>query len=145
MHQLDLGYPGSSLALAMTGRSSGILAGDRAPDAPVRGAAGLATRLFALFQGPHWTLLGYQAERAIVAPRPHLHIHIVGPLGDIADDAGYLRDAYGIPPGDWMLVRPDGYVAAVIPTAAIWKLDCYLAEVGLVAVNRHRRPATHAS
>ena len=39
------------------------MAGDRAPDAPIRGAAGQKTRLFKLFQGPHWTLLGYEVDR----------------------------------------------------------------------------------
>ena len=37
--QLDLGYPATSLAL-QTRESNGLQAGDRAPDAPVRGAAG---------------------------------------------------------------------------------------------------------
>jgi 2-polyprenyl-6-methoxyphenol hydroxylase-like FAD-dependent oxidoreductase len=133
VHQLDLGYPDSSLALATSGRDSGIMAGERAPDAPVRGAAGQPTRLFALFQGPHWTLLGYQAERAAVAPRPGLRIHVIGRHGDIVDDAGHLRDAYGVSPGDWVLVRPDGYVAAVVPTEAVHELDRYLAGVGVVA------------
>jgi hypothetical protein len=62
--QLDLGYPGSSLAMEKPERSGGILAGDRAPDAPVRGAAGQPTRLFTLFQGPHWTLPGYDVDWA---------------------------------------------------------------------------------
>ena len=70
--QLDVGYPGTSLAL-QTRERDGVQAGDRAPDAPVRGAAGQRTRLFSLFRGPHWTLLGYEADRAAVAPRPGLH------------------------------------------------------------------------
>jgi hypothetical protein len=95
-HQLDLGYPGSSLAMEQPERSGGILAGDRAPDAPVRGAAGQPTRLFTLFQGPHWTLLGYDVDRAsIVSPRAGLRSHTIGPRGDIIDDGGHMRDAYG--------------------------------------------------
>jgi hypothetical protein len=133
VHQLDLGYPDSSLALATPGRSGGIVAGERAPDAPVRGAAGQPTRLFALFQGPHWTLLGYRTERAAVAPRPGLRTYVIGPRGDIADDTGHLRDAYGLSPGEWVLVRPDGYVAAVVPTGSVVELDRYLAGVGVVA------------
>jgi 2-polyprenyl-6-methoxyphenol hydroxylase-like FAD-dependent oxidoreductase len=61
VQQLDLGYPESSLALEKPARS-GLLAGDRAPDAPIRGAAGQPTRLFELFKGPDWTLLGYDVE-----------------------------------------------------------------------------------
>ena len=42
-------------------------AGNRAPDAPVRGAAGQPTRLFNLFQGTHWTLLVYDAPSPVAA------------------------------------------------------------------------------
>ena len=58
VHQLDIGYRESSLAMEKLKRLGGIFAGDRAPDAPVRGAAGQPTRLFRLFEGPHWTPTG---------------------------------------------------------------------------------------
>jgi hypothetical protein len=110
----DLGYPQSSLSLNRPARSpQHVMAGDRAPDAPIRGAAGQKTRLFKLFQGPHWTLLGYEVDRATIAPRRDLHIHTVGVRGDIVDESGYLRDAYGVSAG-WVLVRPDGYVGAMV-------------------------------
>ncbi|WP_433935375.1 FAD-dependent oxidoreductase [Sorangium cellulosum] len=132
VHQLDLGYPESSLAMKTPERSGGILAGDRAPDAPVRGAAGVPTRLFKLFQGPHWTLLGYGLDRlSAVKPRPGLHIHAVGPHGDIVDDGGHLRAAYGVSPGDWVLVRPDGYIGAIVSSDHAPALEGYLASVGL--------------
>ena len=99
-HQLDLGYPGSPLSLEGPNRA-GVMAGDRAPDAPVRGG-----RLFDLFQGPHWTMLGYDAD-APPPSREGLATHA------IKDDGGHLQDAYGLAPGEWVLVRPDGYVAAV--------------------------------
>jgi 2-polyprenyl-6-methoxyphenol hydroxylase-like FAD-dependent oxidoreductase len=86
VRQLDLGYAQSSLALEKPECRGGLLAGDRAPDAPVRGAAGQSTRLFELLKGPHWTLLGYQVERDVVPPRPRLHIHTLGPRGDIFDE-----------------------------------------------------------
>jgi hypothetical protein len=134
VHQLDLGYPGSSLALEKPERREGVLAGERAPDAPVRGAAGQPTRLFKIFQGPHWTLLGYEADRGSgAAPRPGLHIHIVGPRGDIVDDGGHVRDAYGVSPGDWVLIRPDGYVGAIVSGGEVSALDHYLAGVGVTA------------
>ena len=76
--QLDLGYPGSSLALQTRARD-GVQAGGRAPDAPMRGRAGQPTRLFSLFRGPHFTLLGCETDRAAIAPRPGLKVHIVGP------------------------------------------------------------------
>jgi hypothetical protein len=128
--QLDLGYPGTSLAL-QTRECVGVRAGDRAPDAPVRGAAGQPTRLFSLFRGPHWTLLGCDADRAAVPPRPGLRVHVVGPRGDVMDDGSHFRDAYGLSPGGWVLVRPDGYVGAVTGADDVPVLEQYLAEVGL--------------
>jgi hypothetical protein len=117
--QLDLGYPESRLA-------HGPNAGNRAPDAPVRGAAGQPTRLFNLFQGTHWTLLVYDAPSPVAA-RAGLRIHRIG--SDIVDDQGLVREHYGLTPGDCVLVRPDGYIGAVQREAAA--LDKYLAALGL--------------
>jgi 2-polyprenyl-6-methoxyphenol hydroxylase-like FAD-dependent oxidoreductase len=133
-HQLDLGYPDSPLSLPHTfdlrTSSPSVLAGDRAPDAPCRGAGGQPTHLFALFQGTHWTLLGYETE-AIILARPGLHIHRTGPRGDIIDDGGHMRDAYGLTSGHWVLVRPDGYVSAVVPSTGPAALENFLLSVGL--------------
>jgi len=132
--QLDLGYPESSLSLNKPARSpERVIAGDRAPDAPIRGAAGQPTRLFKLFQGPHWTLLGYHVDREAIAPRRGLHIHTVGVRGDIVDESGYVRDAYGVSAGDWVLVRPDGYVGAIVSSGEIAALRRYLNDVGIAA------------
>lgn len=134
VQQLDLCYPDSSLALEEPRRRGGILAGDRAPDAPIRGTGGLPTRLFSLFKGPHWTLVGYEVDRLSGArPRAGLRIHAVGPRGDIVDDSGHLRDNYGVRPGDWVLVRPDGYVGAIVSSDHIPELETYLERVGLRA------------
>ncbi len=131
VHQLDLGYPDSSLALEAPQRRQGLFAGDRAPDAPVRGAGRQAIRLFELFKGAHWTLLGYETERVSIAPRPNLHMHHVGVHGDITDPGHYLRDAYGLSAGDWVLVRPDGYVGAMVSSQQTTTLENYLKHVGL--------------
>jgi 2-polyprenyl-6-methoxyphenol hydroxylase-like FAD-dependent oxidoreductase len=131
VRQLDLGYPESSLALEKPERAGGLLAGDRAPDAPVRGAAGQATRLFELFKGAHWTLLGFEVERELVAARPGLHVHTFGPRGDLIDEGGHFRDAYAPAPGDWVLMRPDGYVGAIVSSNEFGVLDNYLRAVGL--------------
>jgi hypothetical protein len=130
--QLDLGYTGTSLAL-QTRERDGLQAGDRAPDAPMRSAAGQGTRLFLLFQGPHWTLLGYEADRAAIAPRSGLRVRTVGSRGDLVDDRGHFQDAYGLSPGEWVLVRPDGYVGAIVGSEEISVLERYLAEVGRFA------------
>ena len=129
VHQLDIGYPQSSLALAHPACTASLCAGDRAPDAPIRGAAGQALRVFNLLQGPHWTLLGYGASRALVAPRPGLHIHVFGAQGELIDDHGHFQHAYGLAIGDWVLVRPDGYVGAIVSSAQVDLLEAYLGRV----------------
>ena len=130
VQQLDLGYAESSLALEKPERRGGLLAGDRAPDAPIRGAGGQSTRLFELFKGADWTLLGFEVERDLVPPRPGLHIHTLGPRGDIFDEGGYLRDAYALASGDWVLVRPDGYVGAIVSSSEIGALETYFRGIG---------------
>jgi 2-polyprenyl-6-methoxyphenol hydroxylase-like FAD-dependent oxidoreductase len=137
VHQLDIGYPGSSLALEAPERRDGMLAGDRAPDAPLRGAGGQPRRLFDLFAGPHWTLLGYLPMQPMRIPaRTGLHIHIVGPGGDLEDSSGHLRAAYGLAAGDWVLVRPDGYIGAIVSSSELPLLRQYMDRVGIVGNGR---------
>jgi 2-polyprenyl-6-methoxyphenol hydroxylase-like FAD-dependent oxidoreductase len=131
VHQLDLGYPGSTLALERPERSSGLLAGDRAPDAPIRGAAGQSLRLFELYGGTHWTALGLDVERDALPARRGLRVHRFGAGGDLVDAHGHFRDAYGPMRGDWVLVRPDGYVGAIVGSRETAALEGYLAGVGL--------------
>jgi hypothetical protein len=107
------------------------LAGDRAPDAPVLGAGGQPNRLFGLLKGPHWTLLSYEAQPDLVPPRAGLHVHRIGAGGDILDDRGHFRDAYALKPGDCALIRPDGYVGAIVSSDHIDALEDYLRAVGL--------------
>jgi 2-polyprenyl-6-methoxyphenol hydroxylase-like FAD-dependent oxidoreductase len=130
--QLDLCYPNSPLALEKPARQGGVLAGDRAPDAPIRRPGSSAARLFDLFKGTHWTLFGYDVERlSAVAPRRGLHIHAVGSRGDIVDDAEHIREGYGVQSGNWVLVRPDGYVGAIVNSDTAASLDSYLRGVGV--------------
>jgi 2-polyprenyl-6-methoxyphenol hydroxylase-like FAD-dependent oxidoreductase len=131
IRQLDLGYPDSVLSLGAPQRTSGPAAGDRAPDAPIRAAGGAASRLFELFKGTHWTLLGYEAERRAVIPRPGLRIHVLGAAGELIDEQGHFRDAYALTPGTWVLVRPDGYIGAIVPPEGLAALESYLEKSGL--------------
>lgn len=133
VHQLDIGYPESNLALEKPERTRGLLAGDRAPDAPIRGAAGQTMRLFDLFRGPHWTLIVFEGDRGIVTPRAGLHIHAIGRNGDLIDDGGHFKDSYAPRVGDWFLIRPDGYVGAIVRSDEFPSLEAYLAGVGLGA------------
>jgi 2-polyprenyl-6-methoxyphenol hydroxylase-like FAD-dependent oxidoreductase len=136
--QLDLSYPESPLNLEKPERTRGLLAGDRAPDAPIRGAGGAARRLFDLFEGAHWTLLGYEVERGALSPRPGLHIHIVSAHGDVIDEHQHFRDAYAVDPGTWVLVRPDGYVAAIVVSGEIGAMETYMQGVGLITQDGSR-------
>lgn len=133
VQQLDIGYPVSALSFEPSSRPGILLAGDRAPDAPLRGSAGCPRRLFDLFAGAHWSLIGYETTREIAAPRSDLRIHHVGAGHELSDDAGHLRDAYGLAPGEWVLVRPDGYVGAIFRSDEPNALERYLKEVGLAS------------
>ncbi len=130
--QLDIGYPDSPLAKELPERKSGLRAGDRAPDAPIRGAAGQPSRLFQLFQGPHWTLLAHEARHGLIEPRPGLHIHYIGSQGDARDVWGHIRDSYELTPGGCALIRPDGYVGAIFDADRTAKLDSYLTRMGIM-------------
>lgn len=106
-HQLDLGYPDSALSLVLASdlrrRACVVCFGDRAPDAPCRGAGGQSMRLFNLFRGTHWTLLINGPASETFIPRAQLRIHPIG--RDILDDGGHIRDAYGLAPDACVLVR----------------------------------------
>jgi 2-polyprenyl-6-methoxyphenol hydroxylase-like FAD-dependent oxidoreductase len=126
VQQLDIGYPASSLALQKPERDTGLLAGGRAPDAPIRGAAGQWRRLFDLFAGSHWTLLGYEVDRDRVRPRAGLRIFTFGSHADLIDECGHFRQAYGVASGDWVLVRPDGYIGAMVASHELPAFQGYL-------------------
>lgn len=130
--QLDLGYPESSLATEAPARTCGLMAGDRAPDAPIHHATGLPTRLFDLFKGPHWTLLGRDTDPDTIPPHPQYRVHIFGTCGDIVDTNGHVRDAYALESGTWVLVRPDGYIGAFLASDHIHVLHAYLQRVGIL-------------
>jgi 2-polyprenyl-6-methoxyphenol hydroxylase-like FAD-dependent oxidoreductase len=117
--QLGLGYPWSSLSVELVDRTDVLRAGDRAPDAPCVDTAGVSVRLFDLFRGPHFTLLGFgagctEAVRQVAAARPDLATaHLVDPDGDVVDGDGHAVTAYGITGETLVLVRPDGYVGLI--------------------------------
>jgi 2-polyprenyl-6-methoxyphenol hydroxylase-like FAD-dependent oxidoreductase len=119
--QLDLGYRQSALTLDERrrdgSRGDAPRAGDRAPDAPCRGAAGLPLRLFTLLGsggGGGWSLLRYEAGGpSPIAARRGLRIIDIGARSELRDDGGHLREAYGFQPGDVALIRPDGYIGAL--------------------------------
>lgn len=115
VRQLGIGYRWSGLSREFTDRDGRLRAGDRAPDAPCLDRNGANVRLFDLFRGPHWTLLGFGAgstdaigEAAAIHPG---EAFLVG--RDVLDPDGHAADAYGVSGDTLVLVRPDGYVAAI--------------------------------
>jgi 2-polyprenyl-6-methoxyphenol hydroxylase-like FAD-dependent oxidoreductase len=124
--QLTIRYPWSRLSRPGTQRATGPRPGDRAPDAPLRDAAtGSPTRLFDLFRGPHFTLLGLGQEPAVPPARTGIvRPYRIGP-GGLVDYGGHAAAAYGH--GTLTLIRPDGHVAlttdAADPTAVPDYLD----------------------
>ncbi|MFE3543404.1 FAD-dependent monooxygenase [Nocardia sp. NPDC059177] len=106
-----------------------LVAGDRAPDAPLHDPAGRPIRLFELFRGPRATLLRFAAPgpgepapkistdgvRVIDIHRPDSGTGRT-PSSDRAgesliDTDGHAFDAYAAHPGSQVLIRPDGHLA----------------------------------
>jgi 2-polyprenyl-6-methoxyphenol hydroxylase-like FAD-dependent oxidoreductase len=112
--QLMLRYPWSRLSRQTASLPTGSRPGDRAPDAPLRDpATGTPTRLFDLFRGPHFTLLGL-GERCAAALRNAgssiVRPCLIGP-GGLLDDDGHAARAYGT--DALFLIRPDGHIGLV--------------------------------
>jgi 2-polyprenyl-6-methoxyphenol hydroxylase-like FAD-dependent oxidoreductase len=115
--QLGITYKEMSLSTTSGSPALKIAAGDRAPDAPGLNAKGESIRLFDLFRGPHFTLLqlfasdgpGVSLSPAVklieVQQTPMEPSHQGQPF---VDAFGHFSHAYG--DGEYLLVRPDGYV-----------------------------------
>ena len=118
--QLGITYKEMSLSARGGGVTLSLSAGDRAPDAPGLDAGGKAVRLFDLFRGPQFTLLRLfgndndtgegalpglkqvDVRRAPLEGNPTVQVFV--------DAFGHLAAAYGGGSGEYVLVRPDGYV-----------------------------------
>ncbi|MEE1781568.1 FAD-dependent monooxygenase [Streptomyces sp. SP17BM10] len=122
---LSVGYRGGPLGRDLDD-TTGIRAGDRAPDAPCRTADG-PTRLFDLFRGPHFTLLRFtdRPGPALLPPLPGLRETAV------QDPDGHARRAYGLPGDAVVLVRPDGYVSLTAGTPDTRQLRDHLRQFAL--------------
>ncbi|NJR80035.1 FAD-dependent oxidoreductase [Sphingomonas corticis] len=112
--QLDLDYAWSSLSLPIDDDGR-LHAGARAPDVRLRGAGGQPRRLFDLTRGTHWTWIVHGRPVATLPPeRRGLRVHHVAAEGEYADEDGAMATVYGLRDGDHLLIRPDGYVAAIV-------------------------------
>lgn len=135
---LGLGYRWSSLSRERDARDGRLRAGDRAPDAPCRDAAtGAPTRLFEVFAGPHFTLLGFGPGTAgALRETVEKHGDVVraysvdaGP-GGLLDDQGHARSAYGTTEDSLVLIRPDDYVGLTAPADGARAVLDYLDGLG---------------
>ncbi|RSS83379.1 FAD-dependent oxidoreductase [Streptomyces sp. WAC06614] len=157
MSGLRLGYAGSSLSPAApegAGPRSGPRPGSRAAVAAARFPGDPGTTAFAAeLRDVRWSLLyvpegtGEAAETARAAHARYadwLSVRTVqggrpvAPAGPrrrpprpLADPRGRLREALGLAAGGWVLVRPDGYVAACGPDLTQAALDRALAPLAL--------------
>lgn len=136
--QLGITYREMSLSVTSGNPSLKIASGDRAPDSPGLRGTGEALRLFDLFRGPHFTLLRLFAADAFdgrTIPFAKL-VDVQGTrrepnhgIDTFVDAFGHFAAAYGGGNGDYVLVRPDGYVAWIGSRERLTDLQAYLVGV----------------
>ncbi|MFI8232592.1 FAD-dependent oxidoreductase [Streptomyces sp. NPDC085900] len=125
--QLSLTYYGGPLAPVHGMRTSTLRVGDRAPDAELLSADRVATRLFDIFRGPHFTAIAYgpEAARSLgqlawpTAGAPLERLTVGTAAADaltFSDSANTLRRAYGLKGDTLLLIRPDGYIGHIATT-----------------------------
>ncbi|PWW02900.1 2-polyprenyl-6-methoxyphenol hydroxylase-like FAD-dependent oxidoreductase [Paenibacillus cellulosilyticus] len=124
--QLKLTYYGGPLSSDNQAATTTLRVGDRAPDAPCMGPTG-QTRLFDIYQGPHFTLLAFghhaaQALHEVAWPTSGAELHRYCVTAEpangaaaacIADSSGMLSRIYGITGDTLILIRPDGYIGGI--------------------------------
>jgi 2-polyprenyl-6-methoxyphenol hydroxylase-like FAD-dependent oxidoreductase len=114
--QLAISYYGGPLAPPECPSTKTLRVGDRAPDGQITSAG--AHRLFDLYRGPHFTLLGFGDQAADALTRvtwpsggARLARHAI--TDSVKETGPTLAHTYGITEGTQVLVRPDGYIAHI--------------------------------
>jgi 2-polyprenyl-6-methoxyphenol hydroxylase-like FAD-dependent oxidoreductase len=95
--QLRLNYRGGPLTRELRAEPGGVLAGDRAPDAPALDDNGNRTTVFDLLRGPHWTVLTFGVPVGDVGV----------PVYSMGEDAA---TSYQVTQPTVFVIRPDGYI-----------------------------------
>ena len=144
--QLGISYKEMSLSQHSAETQLKLSAGDRAPDAPGEDANGKSVRLFDYFRGPHFTFLRIGPSSAsppnFDSPAiKQVSISPTRPTGNsrgdstvFVDSAGHFADAYGGAPDEFILLRPDGYIAWIGNKSSFPELRSYLVDrLGLTA------------
>lgn len=139
---LPVAYPTSSLTLPGSGGSL-PMPGHRAPDAAGLRGQGFRGSLHDLLQGAQWTLLAFtdgEGPRLSGVARELVHVHRIGTttVTAIEDSRGEAHRAYRPQPGELVLVRPDGYLAARVPASEEQRLVDYLTQLLPDPPPRHR-------
>ena len=116
--QLGITYRGGPLAASDVPGSATLQPGDRAPDGQLRTPAGEHSRLFDLFRGPHWTVLTFDNHAVDAAGQVYWGANVTVHAVESFSDTDEIWNRYGVQPGTSVVVRPDGYIARVIPAAA---------------------------
>ena len=136
--QLGINYQNSSLARDERESPGSVRAGDRAPDAPCRDAAGRPVRLFDVFRGPHFTLLGFDppnvAALSTVAQHYGTRVRSCAVMRSgaaasndaVIDADGHAYRAYDVQAGTVVLVRPDGYIGLIADAESAGRVADYL-------------------
>jgi 2-polyprenyl-6-methoxyphenol hydroxylase-like FAD-dependent oxidoreductase len=122
--QLDLTYSDGPLAPLTSDQTATLNVGDRAPDARLVTAEGVATRLFDVFCGSHFTALafgpgataaleqcgwpsrGAALKRVAIGSGKRLDMSLL-------DKRHSFRRTYGVSKDTILLIRPDGYVGQI--------------------------------
>jgi 2-polyprenyl-6-methoxyphenol hydroxylase-like FAD-dependent oxidoreductase len=118
--QLGITYKEMSLSAHSADLNLKIVSGDRAPDAPGVDATGAPLRLFDVFRGPHFTLMQLfpqddaASDDAEIPGVKRVTVLSSPPAANaknvLVDAFGHVAAAYGGGQGEYLLVRPDGYV-----------------------------------
>jgi 2-polyprenyl-6-methoxyphenol hydroxylase-like FAD-dependent oxidoreductase/predicted FMN-binding regulatory protein PaiB len=138
--QLGLNYRASSLSQHLVpGTNMRVHAGDRAPDSPCLDAKGQTVRLFDVFRGPHFSLLGFSSHstdmRDLLATVDAMKWDGVKTFLSTRSP-----EAYGAPDDTLVLVRPDGYIGLVASVRDGQAVFDYLgAHAGLRPAPTHSR------
>ncbi|MEV0246557.1 FAD-dependent monooxygenase [Nocardia sp. NPDC050712] len=112
---MDRGPETQQLDISYRTEAGPLVAGDRAPDAPLKDASGQPVRLFDLFRGPHSTALHFGETGTLPAQSGVESYAVVRPGSTatgryVVDVDGHAFAAYRAQDGTVVRVRPDGYL-----------------------------------
>lgn len=131
-HQLDLAYEESPISFKGSIDKRVIGPGNRAPDAKLLGAGSRPRQVFELLKGTHFSMFVYgQLQIPENLRREALRVFEIRDDGELRDDVGEFKRHYGLNSGEAILIRPDGYIAALFNSAELSSCGDYLETIGL--------------